>query len=1008
MKILKVKFKNIHSLQGEHCVDFQDKCFTQSPIFAITGPTGSGKSTILDAIVLGLYNQMPRLSKISANEIQKSGAIITRGKNDAYSQVTYECEKGIFTSEWEIRRKRTGLIDNVKMSLYDQNGTPLFQNKQDIPKANTQNIGLNYDQFVKSILLAQGDFALFLKVSKKERSTLLEQITGTEIYRIIGKQVFEKNKELRQEIKLLENYKEVILQKIIPTEEIEKHEIKLSENEQKLQHLRERKQFLEKQIETIEKRNQIVQKLTELEQKLTENQEKYRFFIENKGEKLEKHLKLEPFSQDLLLWKTYCEKIEELELFRNDKTSENEQLKKQRLHFLEEVSLFINENCDFENFYDKLLNFQKEILFLEEQRIQKTNDYKQCKFQIDTLLKYIDFQEINPQKIDLFKEKLLQKKHKNQSSISEYKKIISDSEIENFSEKIIVLKQRAKDLQNAERLSVEILQKQNELETKSVEKQEVEALLISLPNEVRISQMEVALQKEKVAKLRLEKEKNDLTKSLEAYRQKLSEGEACPLCGSKTHPYVSHYQEVTDEFAEKIILQEQLLQQSQKKLVSQENSLQIANETLIKLNGFILVTYENISELKSVFLEQFPEFSINENWSEKSYENQQKIENLEHYQKEKIVLEKIELILPLLEELQSILHEGLKLKELIASKIKDKKITDEVARYQRIWSDLQTKWTTNVQQLNDGVSELKKMISLKETIENQLNTKILEQGYVSLTETMKHRLSYEEGQTLQLEKQSLLDEKQILTGQKATLSENFEQIKSQISISASLEEISQEQQLLNVQILDIETQVFDLKLMLQNDNKDRAELASYQQKIDQKTEKNKAWRYLDSLIGDATGAKFNQFAQDLTLQQLIRLANKRLQKLSPRYLLSQPSENEDDSLIAIDKDMGNERRSVKTLSGGETFILSLSLALALSDLASNNLKINSLFIDEGFGTLDAETLDQTLDTLERLQQESDKTIGIISHIESLKERITTQIQVKPKGSGFSELRIVSM
>jgi exonuclease SbcC len=97
---------------------------------------------------------------------------------------------------------------------------------------------------------------------------------------------------------------------------------------------------------------------------------------------------------------------------------------------------------------------------------------------------------------------------------------------------------------------------------------------------------------------------------------------------------------------------------------------------------------------------------------------------------------------------------------------------------------------------------------------------------------------------------------------------------------------------------------------------------------------------------------------------------------------------------------------VKTLSGGETFILSLSLALALSDLAAKNVEINSLFIDEGFGTLDPETLDQTIDTLEKLQSESSKTIGIISHVEALKERIGTQIQLERNGQGYSSLKVV--
>ena len=164
-------------------------------------------------------------------------------------------------------------------------------------------------------------------------------------------------------------------------------------------------------------------------------------------------------------------------------------------------------------------------------------------------------------------------------------------------------------------------------------------------------------------------------------------------------------------------------------------------------------------------------------------------------------------------------------------------------------------------------------------------------------------------------------------------------------------------------------------------------------------------RLLNELIGDSMGKKFNDFAQDLSLSQLIQLANIRLKDLSDRYRIDKPSNEEDDGLVAIDEHMGGQRRSVKTLSGGETFLLSLSLALALSDLASRNVEINSLFIDEGFGTLDPETLDQTLDTLERLQAESSKTIGIISHVDSLKERIATQVQLKRNGQGYSQLEV---
>ncbi|MBD2820254.1 exonuclease subunit SbcC [Xenorhabdus sp. 42] len=162
------------------------------------------------------------------------------------------------------------------------------------------------------------------------------------------------------------------------------------------------------------------------------------------------------------------------------------------------------------------------------------------------------------------------------------------------------------------------------------------------------------------------------------------------------------------------------------------------------------------------------------------------------------------------------------------------------------------------------------------------------------------------------------------------------------------------------------------------------------------------WSYLNNLIGSADGAKFRRFAQGLTLDHLVHLANIRLEKLHGRYDLLR-KDNGSLELQVIDTWQADAIRDTKTLSGGESFLVSLALALALSDLVSNKTQIESLFLDEGFGTLDPETLDIALDALDHLNA-SGKTIGIISHVEALKERIPIQIKVEKKnGLGFSQL-----
>jgi exonuclease SbcC len=161
-------------------------------------------------------------------------------------------------------------------------------------------------------------------------------------------------------------------------------------------------------------------------------------------------------------------------------------------------------------------------------------------------------------------------------------------------------------------------------------------------------------------------------------------------------------------------------------------------------------------------------------------------------------------------------------------------------------------------------------------------------------------------------------------------------------------------------------------------------------------------KYLHDLIGSAKGDKFRKFAQGLTLDNLIYLANRQLKALHGRYLVERKT-GQDLGLSVIDTWQADTQRDTKTLSGGESFLVSLALALALSDLVSHKTSIDSLFLDEGFGTLDSETLDVALDALDNLNS-SGKMIGVISHVEAMKERVPVQLKVKKKsGLGVSEL-----
>jgi exonuclease SbcC len=196
----------------------------------------------------------------------------------------------------------------------------------------------------------------------------------------------------------------------------------------------------------------------------------------------------------------------------------------------------------------------------------------------------------------------------------------------------------------------------------------------------------------------------------------------------------------------------------------------------------------------------------------------------------------------------------------------------------------------------------------------------------------------------------------------------------------------------------------DAYALISQTKSDIQELLLLEQKKEAYLEKQRPWKILSNMIGDASGNNFSQLVQEITFEYLIYFANIRLSKITDRYRLIAPKSQEEYIFIE-DTYFGNTLRSVASLSGGETFKISLCLALGLSDLASRDVKIDSLFIDEGFGTLDPEALEESISLLEQLQNETGKSIGIISHVTELKDRLTTKIRLVTQQNGTSTISI---
>jgi exonuclease SbcC len=229
------------------------------------------------------------------------------------------------------------------------------------------------------------------------------------------------------------------------------------------------------------------------------------------------------------------------------------------------------------------------------------------------------------------------------------------------------------------------------------------------------------------------------------------------------------------------------------------------------------------------------------------------------------------------------------------------------------------------------------------------------------------------------------------------------QFQAQALTSLTQEEVDVQLAAQEAQRSTLNEQIGVQRALLASDAQSRSNQQALFEQINSQTTEADLWQRLDGLIGSARGDKFRKFAQGLTLDHLLHLANRHLARLHGRYLLRRKPSGELE-LDIVDAWQGDTTRDTRTLSGGEGFLVSLALALALSDLVSNKTSIDSLFLDEGFGSLDGDTLEIALTALDSLNA-SGKMIGIISHVEALKERIPAQIRVE-KGGGIGHSRLM--
>ncbi len=1004
MKILKIEFENINSLKGKHEIDFTKAPFTVSSLFAITGPTGSGKSTILDVISLALFNMVPRLGKISKNDIINKGALLTRNQKEASARVTYQAKKGIFASEWSISTNRNNNLRDYEMFIYDMaTEKPLDYKKSDVPSKNEELIGLNYNQFIKSVLLAQGDFAQFLKAKKDERGELLEKITGTGIYRQVGIKAYQKFKTENAEIE--ERQREINLLKNDLLEEEVLKELKST--------LAEKTKIcepLEKEIQQLDRLIQLKKNISEQEaQILTQEKlknvavENISLFEERNGLKLKQHEEVQVFAEELRTWqnldKTCTELKQDLVAHKRGEEENTQSIST----CLDNIKTFLKAEPETGEIETHLQSFSKNVRKLQQQRDEKLTRYRHLENQFNSELREVPFR-LNGN-LESEELKLKELRAAGENNLEQLKQNLKQVNLEKPETEKARLKQMLQQGRKAQQEWVAITNLSAEVEKATKEEKELLPQVEVLPREISSAKKEMQILQKEVENLQLKRENELLKASLEEHRHNLVDGQPCPLCGSTEHPYASDLPVKNNNLQEKILKLKKELSELERQITTRETSLAHHQKRLSELQLLIKENNRKLELQKRYFEEEFLEINpTGENWEEFCSSREKKLDLLERFEQEKRKLSAVLAGLPIISEIKAVLVQGRQIKEELDSLYIGNDIETDCLELQNSWTKLQHEKASMTRQGKDLNQKMGERTSALEKLEQSLQPKITEANCREIKDALQRLLSENEYLQLRKKRDELTSEKSKIEASLRTLREQLGQLQQKdvpetsAVLADRLKEVNSQRSLLN-------EQCEELRRKQRNDKERREKIKNIEALLKSTKARIKRWELLNNLIGDATGKKFNDFAQDLSLSQLLVLANRRLIDLSDRYRIDKPLDEEDDSLVAIDEHMGGQRRSVKTLSGGETFLLSLSMALALSDLASKNVEINSLFIDEGFGTLDPETLDQTLDTLEKLQAESSKTIGIISHVDSLKERIATQIQLSRNGQGYSSLEI---